>query len=51
MEEVKQDEERQKDADVVKNEENEGDKDKTKLLEVTSPHNELTLVPKRKTGQ
>ena len=51
MEEMKQDEERQKDADVVKNEENEGDKDKTKLLEVTSPHNELTLVPKRKTGQ
>ena len=51
VKETKQDTVGQKDANLVKNDEVKDDKDKRKLLEVTSPQNELTLVPKRKTGQ
>ena len=40
----------QKDASLSKNGEAEGNKEERKLIEVTSPHNEPTLVPKRKTG-
>lgn len=50
-EEKKQDGERPKDANLTKNGEIEDDKEKRKLIEVRSPQNESTLVPKRKTGK
>lgn len=41
----------QKDASLSKNGEAEGNKQERKLIEVTSPHNEPTLIPKRKTAR
>lgn len=50
VEEVKPHVEGQRDASLGKNDDVEKDKDKRQFLEVKSPQNELTLVPKRKTG-
>lgn len=51
VEEVKPDVEGQRDASLGKNDDDtEKDKDKRQFLEVKLPQNELTLVPKRKTG-
>ena len=51
VEEAKPDVEGQRDASLGKNDDDtEKDKDKRQFLEVKSPQNELTLVPKRKTG-
>ena len=47
---MKPDVEGQRDASLGKNDDAEKDKDKRKLLEIKSPQNEPTLVPKRKTG-
>lgn len=41
----------QKPTSSLKNGEMEDSKEKLKLIEVTSPANETTLVPKRKTGK
>ncbi|XP_073246345.1 DNA ligase 1-like isoform X2 [Porites lutea] len=52
VEEVKPDVEGQRDASLGKNDDDtEKDKDKRQFLEVKSPQNELTLVPKRKTAR
>lgn len=50
IEEKKQGTEEQKHSNISKNGEVEDEKEKRRLIEVTSPQNETTLVPKRKTG-